>query len=154
MPTSCLAGIVLALAACGGHSSPGAGDAPNGDGPAGVHVLSDDHPGDTGFGSDPAVVWYEDFEEGSVGAITGRYDQAQGMARMQVVTDHPVKSSGAAALALTAGGAVSAVDLFKQLPNHDELYWRWYVKYQAGVPWHHSGVWLGGYDPAMAFPSP
>ena len=149
--------FAFVAAACGGggKQSNGDGSAGGGDGSgSGGHVLSDDHPGDTGFGGDPAVVWYEDFEEGSVGAITSRYDQVQGMARWQVVTDHPAASSGTSAVALTAGGAVSAVDMYKQLPDHDELYWRWYVKYQAGVPWHHSGVWLGGYNPAMPYPSP
>src|SRR6185503_5022773 len=23
-----------------------------------------------------------------------------------------------------------------------------------GVPWHHSGLWFGGYNPGMAWPSP
>src|SRR5207247_9021799 len=67
--------------------------------------------------------------------------------------DHAPGSSGTA-LALRAGGGVAAVDLFKQLPDHDELYVRWYAKYEAGVPWHHSGVWVGGYNPISRFPSP
>ncbi len=72
---------------------------------------------------------------------------------MTLVADHAPGSSGMA-LALRAGGGVDAVDLFKQLPDHDELYVRWYAKYEAGVPWHHSGVWIGGYNPSARFPSP
>src|SRR5206468_2705690 len=73
---------------------------------------------------------------------------------MALVVDKPAASCGAASMKLTAGGAVSATDLYKQLPGNDELYMRWYVKYQAGTLWHHSGAWFGGYNPALSYPSP
>src|SRR5215470_10929015 len=125
-------GVLLIVAACGGGGTPSAdtnvaGDSPTGTGP----TLSDHYPGDVGLGGDPAVLWFEDFEEGSVAAVVARYDQAQGQPRMAIDSDH---AGGAAALSLTAGGAVSAVDLFKQLPDHDEVFVRWYAKYQASVP--------------------
>src|SRR6185436_9828410 len=48
-----------------------------------------------------------------------------------------------------------ASDFYKNLgTGYDEVYMRWYVKYQAGVLWHHSGVWFGGYNPASNWPSP
>ena len=71
---------------------------------------------------------------------------------MALSSDRPSSSCGASSLALTSGGSVNATDLYKSLPDHDELYVRWYVKYQAGVPWHHTGVWFGGYNPTSAFP--
>jgi hypothetical protein len=137
---------IACLAACGG----GGGGTADIDAVATGDTLSDRYPGDVGLGDDPAIVWFEDFAEGSVGAVTARYDQAQGEARMTLVGD------GAAgdALALTAGNGVDAVDLYKQLPDHEEWWVRWYARYQAGVPWHHSGVWFGGYNPAMPYPSP
>jgi hypothetical protein len=140
------------LAACSSKHA-GTLDGPPGgaDGSSGGAGLSALYPGDVGLGGDPAVIWFEDFEEGTVGAITARYDQAQGSARMQVIADH---AGGAAALQLTAGGGVDAVDLFKQLPDRDEWYVRWYAKYQAGAPWHHSGMWIGGYNPAEPYPNP
>jgi hypothetical protein len=55
---------------------------------------------------------------------------------------------------MRAGQGESAVDLYKQLPDSDEWYVRWYARYEAGVPWHHSGMWFGGYNPSMTFPSP
>lgn len=142
--------IALVLAACGGGHSGASADGAT-DSSSGSGGLSDLYPGDVGLGSDPAVVWFEDFEEGSVSAITGRYDQAQGTARMTVVSDH---AGGAAALQLVAGAGVDAVDLYKQLPDSDEWYVRWYAKYQAAAPWHHSGMWVGGYNPGMPYPSP
>src|SRR3989442_1114940 len=51
--------------------------------------------------------------------------------------------------------ATQATDLYKRLDTgQDELYVRWYAKYQAGAPWHHTGVWFGGYNPSSAWPNP
>src|SRR5690606_12399524 len=116
---------LLLLAACGGSGGGNSGDpdatTPPSDGDASGPTLSDEYPGDVGLGGEPAVIWFEDFEAGSLAAVTGRYDQVQGMARMQLVGDAPVGS----ALELTAGGGVDAVDLFKQLPDHDDVFVRW-----------------------------
>jgi len=145
---------IVLVAACGGSGPAGGDDAIQPDAPAGAHVLSDDYPGDVGIGGDQAVVWFEGFDAASVGAVTARYDQAQGQARMQLVADQPPGAGGASAMAMTAGQGVDAVDLYKMLPNHDELWVRWYAKYQPNIPWHHSGMWFGGYSPPTAFPSP
>src|SRR4051812_45762708 len=93
--------VLCVLVGCGSSNPAGTdgnGSGGDGSGSGGVN-LSDEHPGDVGRGGDPAVVWFEDFEEGSVAAITGRYNQAQGQARMQLVTDH---AGGASALSPTA----------------------------------------------------
>jgi hypothetical protein len=68
----------------------------------------------------------------TVAAVTGRYDD------------------------LTAGGGgPTATDLYKNLaPGYDELFVRYYAKYQSGVEWHHTGVWVGSYNPALDYPSP
>src|SRR2546426_3182949 len=51
--------------------------------------------------------------------------------------------------------ATQATDLYKRLDTgQDELYVRWYAKYQAGAPWHHTGVWFGGDNPSRASPHP
>jgi hypothetical protein len=160
----------VALAACGhadelpDGASPGDGALAAGD-LAGVDLagadlagapvggLADKYPGDVGIGADPAVIWAESFEEGSVGAVAARYDQVRSTG-MSLVADRPAKSGGAAALALKAGGANPATDLFKQIPPQEELYARWYVKYAASVPWHHSGVWIGGANPSTSYPNP
>jgi hypothetical protein len=147
-------------AACGGGSGGddgddgGGPDAPRADAAATGDVLADDYPGDVGLGGDPAVVWFEDFEAASVAAVTARYDQAQGQARMQLVPDRPAGQGGTQAMALTAGNGVDAVDFYKMLPNGGEWWVRWYAKYEPNVMWHHSGMWFGGYNPAMPYPSP
>jgi hypothetical protein len=117
--------------------------------------LASKYPGDVGLDKDPAVVWAESFEEGSVAAVVARYDDHKNDAGMSLVADVPPRSGGKASMKLTAGGSASATDFYKQLlPGYDELYVRWYVKYQPGITWHHSGVWFGGYNPASTWPSP
>src|SRR3989454_12372919 len=67
-------------------------------------------------------------------------------------------SGGGEWMTSTADGrnaATQVTDLYKRLDTgQDELYVRWYAKYQAGVPWHHTGVWFGGYNPPSDWPNP
>jgi hypothetical protein len=157
--------FAVALAACSAEKPAAGPDAgasasrdastPAGDAGAGGGVgLAAKYPHDQGLAQDPAVIWAENFEEGSVAAVTARYDDHKNAAGMALVADVPAKSGGQASLKLTAGVAANATDLFKQLPGSDEWYVRWYAKYQAGVQWHHSGVWFGGYNPSSKWPSP
>lgn len=145
---------VVIVAACGGGGSNPPADADDQQFDAsdpGEPTLAENYPGDVGLGADPAVIWFEAFDEADVGAVTARYDSSQGQAYMQLVGSGPA----GAALALTAGTATNdAVDLYKQLPDHGEWWVRWYVKYEPGIQWHHSGMWFGGYNPGMSYPSP
>lgn len=138
-------------AACRSANGPGGG----GGGGGGTQFLSGRYPCDAGIASDPAVVWAENFEEGSVSAVTSRYNDYKNPSGMALVADRPAGSCGTSAMRFTAGGANPATDLYKHLPTgQDELYVRWYAKYEAGAHWHHSGVWFGGYNPPSDWPNP
>jgi hypothetical protein len=137
----------------GGDAAPGGDGGGQADGAAGTGLAAQ-YPGDIGIESDPDVVWFEGFEEGSVAAVTARYEQAQNPGGMTLVADVPAGSGGSASLRLTAGVSANATDLYKHLPDYDEWYVRWYAKYQANVTWHHTGVWVGGYNPSADWPSP
>jgi hypothetical protein len=116
--------------------------------------LASKYPGDVGIENDPSVVWTENFEEGSVAALVARYEDSK-QPGMGLDPDVPSGSSGKASGKLTASGAgPNAVDFYKKLPGYDELYVRYYAKYEAGVPWHHTGVWVGGYNPPTNYPNP
>lgn len=116
--------------------------------------LASKYPGDVGIDKDPAVVWTENFEEGSVATLVARYDDSK-QAGITLVSDVPTGSAGKASGKLTASGAgPNAVDFYKKLPGYDELYVRYYAKYEANVPWHHTGVWIGGYNPPTSYPNP
>ncbi|NMB73555.1 MAG: hypothetical protein GYA21_00335 [Myxococcales bacterium] len=137
----------------GGDRSADAGDGSDAGGDDGPQdTLSARHPNDVGMGDDPAVVWFEDFEEGSLAAIAGRYDQVRDNGRFTLTSDTP--SGAGFALAMRAGEGQEAVDLYKMLPSGEEWYVRWYAKYQRDITWHHSGMWFGGYNPPSRWPSP
>jgi hypothetical protein len=117
--------------------------------------LATKYPGDVGIGGDPSVVWHEDFEEGTVTAVVGRYDSYVNSAGMSLVADRPGGSSGASALALVAGGNSPTTNLYKGFgAGYDELYFRYYAKYVGSGPWHHTGLWIGGYNPPLSYPYP
>ncbi len=132
-----------------GTTSQGAGGSSAGEG------LAAKYPGDVGIETDPAVVWVENCEAATVDALASRYDQVRtnGMA---LVPDVPGASSGSTSCRFTASGdGPNAVDLYKRLdPGYDELFVRWYARYQANGAWHHSGMWIGGYNPVLSYPSP
>ena len=117
-------------------------------------ALASKYPGDIGIDKDPAVIWAENFEESSVSAVTSRYEDFKNASGMALVNDVPPKSGGHASMRMNAGVSANATDLYKTFANRDELYARWYAKYQAGILWHHSGVWFGGYNPVSNYPNP
>ena len=118
-------------------------------------TLAQKYPRDIGIDKDPSVVWYENFEEGSVAGVVGRYDSVDNSAGITLVADHPANSSGSKAVQFTAGGSSAATDVYKSFgAGYDELYFRYYVKYIGTGPWHHSGLWIGGYNPALPYPDP
>jgi len=154
------AAAIAALAvACGGDGggAGGAGGAQDGGGPGGEgQSLAERYPGDVGIESDPAVVFRESFEA-SLADVLARWEDSSGPAGLALIDDVPAASSGRAAIAMTAGGALpEAADIYTRLPGggHDQLYVRWYANYAPGGAWHHSGVWFGGYNPPMGFPRP
>lgn len=118
-------------------------------------TLAASHPGDVGMMTDPSVVLYENFNEGSIAAVLARYDSHKNSDEMALVADHPAGSPGPYALRLTAGGSHPATDFYKSFgAGFEELYFRYYVKYLGEGPWHHSGVWIGGYNPPLSYPYP
>jgi len=139
-----------------GGSAGSGGSGAGGSAGSGAGGIAAKYPGDVGIGQDPDVIWVENFEEGSVGAVTGRYDDHKNSPGMALVSDVPAKSGGKASMKLTASGnGANATDFYKKLaPGYEELYVRYYAKYQANVAWHHTGVWVGGYNPASKWPNP
>jgi len=139
-----------AAAAAGGSGGSGASGGSTG---AGIAAR---YPGDVGIENDPAVVWAENFEQGSVDAVLTRYEDYGNPEGMTLVPDVPAASSGSAALRLVAGGSgAEATDFYKRFDqDYGEIHVRYYVKHAAGAQYHHTGVWFGGYNPGADWPSP
>src|SRR5438874_12337891 len=80
-------------------------------------TLADRYPCDQGIAGDPAVVWAENFEEGSVSAVTSRYHDYKNPGGMALVPDKPSGSCGSASMKFTADGgnaATQATDLYRR----------------------------------------
>ncbi|MEO0069573.1 MAG: hypothetical protein ABIK18_02115 [candidate division WOR-3 bacterium] len=102
--------------------------------------LSAKYPGDKGIERDPAVVFVENFEEGSLEAIKSRWENCSGIEIMSLSGDAPPGSAGKHSLLMThIGGKGTGGHLYRRLlPGYEELYVRFYVKFdpQCG-PIHH-----------------
>jgi hypothetical protein len=115
--------------------------------------LANKYPGDIGIESDPNVVFVENFEEGSIPAVTSRWDDSKRSDLMSLVSDIPSASSGLASLLMThTGGDGTGADLYTRLlPGFDELYFRFYVKIDTACNPIHHFVGMGGYNPPTSY---
>ncbi len=119
--------------------------------------ISNNYPGDVGIEGHPDVVYVERFDDALLSTVTARYSEVLNAGGMILDTDVPAGSpAGGRSLRITAtGGANTGGHLYRNLPaENDRWYIRYYVKYFSGAPYHHTGVWFGGYNPATPWPNP
>jgi len=103
---------------------------------------------DSGIGTDPAVVFYENFEL-DLATFSARFTGGA-LSGIATSTDHPTASGGLQSVRLIPNSTNGT--LYRQLPtNYDTLYMRYYVKYLGNVS-HHAGAYMGGYSPPSSFP--
>lgn len=113
-----------------------------------------EYPGDVRIAEDRRVVLAEDFESGAVADLSRRWSDVKNAEGMSFVGDVPAASTGKRALEITSlGGANGGGHLYAALPSGQKrVYLRYYVQYAEGGSYHHSGGWLGGYQPKSAWP--
>jgi hypothetical protein len=115
------------------------------------------YPGDVGINTDPAVVFVERFDETSLAALFARWTDVKNGATMSFGTDVPAGSPVPASLTIPwIGGTNDGGHLYRQITPaiNDTLYVRFYIKYPTAANYTHSGVWMGGYNPTLAWPNP
>ena len=118
--------------------------------------LAAKYPLDSGLAKDPSVLWFEDFESGTLEEIGRRWDSIsndQGKV-MDLVGDTPPGSAGKRSLRMTATlGENTGGHLYSRLARPAEkAFARFYVKFAEDAPYIHHFVTLGGYHPATAWP--
>src|SRR3989441_773234 len=157
-PASACAGLGLAIALAtaidlSSSSRPG----PSGQAPfsTGIAAL---YPGDAGIENHPDVVFVEKFEENSLTELFNRWTNILNGPTLAFNADVPPGSLGAHSLNIPwiGGGVNNGGHLYKQLmPGIDDtLYVRYYIKYPTSGRYHHEGIWVGGYNPPLAWPNP
>lgn len=121
--------------------------------PEGEKGIASQYPGDEGIGGDARVVFIENFEEGSVEVVKGRWEDRGG--EMSLAADVPSESSGRNSLLMThVGGKGTGSMLWRRISNksggwgYDQLFLRTYVKFAPDCnDIHHFGCSLGGRNP-------
>src|SRR5688572_941145 len=120
--------------------------------PPSTGTLSERYPGDVGIAGDPAVVFHDPYEDASPSNLGNRYQTITNLAGVSLVSDKHAKSRGAKSVRLSAGASSEATALFRNFgTGWDEVYLRYYTKY-VGTARHHTGMWFGGYNPAINWP--
>jgi len=117
--------------------------------------IASQYVGDRGIGSDPAVVFAEDFEQRSLAVIGSRWDTVRNVEVMSLSNHVPPDSVGKQSLLMSQlaekgpGG-----DLYRRLDKgYDKLYTRMYVKFAEDCePVHHFGTCVGGNNPSTRWP--
>jgi len=120
-------------------------------------ALAAQHPGDRGLAQDPAVVFFDDFQEGTPAAVFARYSEVRNQPAITLVTDHPAGSASGYSVQMIGGPgeANGQTHLFKSFgASYDELYLRFYAKWIGPGPWGHTGVYFGGHNPPLSYPFP
>ena len=121
--------------------------------------LASKYPGDAGIENDPNVIFAENFEEGSVPAVVSRWEDSERTDIMSLVPDVPVGSSGENSLLIThTGGDGTGAMLYRRVspgPNYsgyDQLYFRFYTKFDPDCYDIHHFVRMGGYENVYSWP--
>ncbi|TET31711.1 MAG: hypothetical protein E3J72_21430 [Planctomycetota bacterium] len=165
VPASIVAVISLALVLTGCSCSkksnsnklpiiPGTGTG-TGTGTGGGGGIADKYTGDEGIENDPDVVFAEMFEENTLDDVKANWEEAKDDGVLSLSTDVPSNSPGTNSLLMThtGGSGNTGGHLYSRLlPGYDQLYLRFYVKFDTACHPIHHFVHMGGYNPSSAWP--
>jgi len=106
--------------------------------------------GDRDIENDPDVVFVEDFEQATLDAILSVWEYSTHAERMSISSDTPSLSKGRQSL-FVRGSA----DMYQRLlPGYDQLYIRFYAKFETSCDSAGHWVRLGGRNPSIPWPWP
>lgn len=140
--------LVILLSACallgfGANAAPATG-------------IAKKYPGDKGIGSDPRVIFADDFESGSLDQIAKRWSELSNKDGKVVSfsADVPEGSGGKRAIQMTSTfGENTGGHLYTKFKEGVETaYARFYVKFTSKDAYIHHFVTMGGYDPPTNWP--
>lgn len=97
-----------------------------------------------------SVVFVEDFEQSSIQELVARWDDHKNSNVMSFSSDKPSQSAGNQSVFFDG-----FADLYTRLlPGYDQLYIRYYIKFETECVRVHHGPWVGGNNPPLSFPFP
>lgn len=114
--------------------------------------LAAQYPNDVGIESDPAVLFVEKFNESSVADLVPKWGDGRLNTASFSPDVPPQFPAGAQSLQCPRLVGDNGGQLYHKLAGAQEVYVRYYIKYDAQGPPAHSGVWMGGYNPPSDWP--
>jgi hypothetical protein len=127
----------------------------------GHHGIAARYPHDVGIEADPAVLFVESFEAGSLERVLARWEDATPRELLSLRDDVPAASAGKKSLRMhkRPGDGSRGARLYRRLrpdggQGYAQLHARMYVKLaKRSDPIHHFGASLGGNHPSTARPA-
>lgn len=121
--------------------------------PEGNAGIAARYPGDRGIEKDPAVVFSELFDAGSLAEVLKRWESVENREILSLSADVPKESGGKSLLVAHVGGKGTGAHLYRRLrPGHEKLHVRFYVKFDRDCAPIHHFFHVGGYNPPTAWP--
>jgi hypothetical protein len=122
--------------------------------PEGASGIAAEHSGDVNIADDPDVIFVEDFEEDSVSVMKSRWESTTDNGMFTFSSQQPADSEGDASLLIThIGGNGTGGSLYRRmLPGYQELYYRFYVKFDPDCWRVHHSTTVGGHNPSTPWP--
>ncbi|MFC2172205.1 hypothetical protein ACFLU6_06185 [Acidobacteriota bacterium] len=112
--------------------------------------LAANYPRDAGIENDPAVVFTENFEEATIQDLLANWEDYKYSDLMSFSADLHTLTGGVQSLFMNG-----FADMYRRLlPGHEQLYLRFYAKFEDECQNVHHWVWLGGHNPSTAWPWP
>jgi len=106
------------------------------------------YPGDEGIENDPSVIYVDQFEDATVADVLSRYEDWIGDENISMSTVVPVESAGSRSICFDGGAQI-----YRRIATgHDQLFFRFYIRFRADSDAvHHTGLWVGGYNPSLPY---
>ena len=146
---------LLTFALAGGAAVAAEEEAPEARLPEGRSGIAANYPGDEGIEKAPDVIFVETFDLPSLDAIFKRWDEVKNRGIMSLSANVPEDRTDKKCLLMThVGGKSTGGHLYRRLlPGHEQVFARFYVKFDKGcAPIHHFGSHLGGFSPPTRWP--
>ena len=110
--------------------------------------IAANYPGDAGIENAQGFIFRENFEEASIDTMAARWEDVVSKNLMFFSSDKPLTSGGNQSVFFNGGA-----HLYRRLlPGYDQLYVRFYVKFDPVCSNIHHFVHMGGYNPTTRWP--
>lgn len=122
--------------------------------PQGNAGIAAGYPQDLGIERDQQVVWVERFDGGDLKQVLSRWESVADESNLRLVQDSPTSRPRDHCLQMThVGGRGTGAHLYRRLePGYEQLFYRFYVKFDVDCGPIHHFFHVGGYHPATPWP--